>query len=184
MRIKTPNHVEAHIPFRLDMLLCEKERRKLSETLINKPSEALGEVARFEEICHHSARIAHGRFFSGTLEYRDRDGQDQNIDAGVFCRAEFPGIMLAWGNIGPEGCEMSEFLLTTGFTLALWKPKGKKARPAHLLIRRGMVEFHIGISDQVPALADALNQADEDRATMEIVNPIALRVAECHMLDE
>lgn len=176
--------VEAHVPFRLQVLLKEREWRDLSEVLIERASEAAAEVERFTEICRSQARIAHGRYFSGTWEYRDRSGEDQNIDADVFCRAEFPGVMQAWGNIGPEGCDPSEFLLTTDFTLALWKPKKKS--PSYLpflLLRVGTVEYHIVLKTRVPSLAEALVEADGDPWAKQIVGPIALRVAECHMLD-
>ncbi len=93
--------------------------------------------------------------------------------------------MQAWGNIGPEGCEPSEFLLTTSFTLALWT--AKKKRPSFkpfLLLRVGVVEYHIVLKATVPSLAEALQEAETDAWARKIVAPIALRVAECHMLDK
>lgn len=175
--------VEAFVPFRLQVLLKAPEWGKLSEVLLERAGEAEGAVAKLTEICRAQARIAHGRYFAGTWEYRDRDGEDQNIDAEVFCHAEFPGAMQAWGNVGPEGCDPCEFLLTTDFTLALWTPKKKSSSLPFLLLRVGTVEYHVVLKTRVPSLAEALVEAEADPATRKIVSSVALRVAECHMLD-
>lgn len=175
--------VEAHVPFRLQVLLKAPEWRKLSDILIEHPVEAAGAVAKLTEICRTQARIAHGRYFSGTWEYRDRDGEDQNIDKEAFDRAEFPGVMQAWGNIGPDGCDPFEFLLTTDFTISFYKPKRKSSAHSFLLLRVGTVEYHVVLKSAVPSLAEALVEADSDPWAKQIVGPIALRVAECHMLD-
>lgn len=179
--------VEGHVPFRLRMLLSKKEQTDLSEVLAFEPLEVQREVSKWRDLARNASRIAHGRLYRETMAYKDRSGEEQYIDVDSFCRSEFPGIMEAWGNIPPAGLQLVEFLLTEEFTIGMWgqkRTRRKSPYAPHIIMRLDVVEYDIVVTGRALSLAEVLLDAERDEKAKQILAPVTLRIAECHMLDK